>query len=328
MRSLFVSFTSLSAALALTACSGSTTPTPPPETVTLSGRRGQALAYDEARHQLLLFGGQGTEQGSSITDQRSLWKWDGTKWTRIATDGPSARNHASMIYDPAKQVVLLYGGRSGTFPNEVVYTDTWEWNGTAWTQRATTGPGARVHQTMAYDRVRGRAILFGGFDMQAQTELLDIWEWNGTAWTKSNATINAATARGTGFDEKTGMFFLFSADAAGAVHADVWNGTTAVRRSEAVPACLGNPVSTGSTRGGLFSAEYCEASSAMQSYKFDGSTWTTLSGAQPTGPRINYTSAYDRDADKVYIFGGESLQGNIFGDTWAWDGTSWTKVGG
>jgi len=66
----------------------------------------------------------------------------------------------------------------------------------------------------------------------------------------------------------------------------------------------------------------------MQTWRFDGTTWTRLTGAQPAGPRINFTMSYDRDRDRVVLFGGESLQGVPFADTWEWDGTNWTKVAG
>ena len=35
---------------------------------------------------------------------------------------------------------------------------------------ATTGPTSRVHQTMAFDRARGRVVLYGGFNATAQQE--------------------------------------------------------------------------------------------------------------------------------------------------------------
>lgn len=311
----------------LSACSNSEGPGEE-EKPQLTGRRGYSIAYDETAQRVILFGGQGTEGGSAVTDQNSTWALNGTTWTRLATTGPSPRNNASMVWDATKKVIVLYGGRSGTFPNEVVYTDTWEWNGTSWTQRATTGPGARVHQTMAYDRTRGRAVLFGGFNMSTQQELRDVWEWDGTSWSQKTATVSGTFARGTAFDEKTNTFYLFSADAGGTVRADTWNGTSATARPEVLPSCLAGAIGLGATRGGLFAAEYCASASAIQSYRFTNGAWSTLTGTQPTVARLNYSIVYDRTGDRVILFGGESLQGGVLGDTWSWDGTTWTRIAG
>jgi hypothetical protein len=40
--------------------------------------------------------------------------------------------------------------------------DTWEWNGSAWTRAATTGPAGRTLQAMAYDPSVKKVVLFGG----------------------------------------------------------------------------------------------------------------------------------------------------------------------
>ena len=61
--------------------------------------------------------------------------------------------------------------------------DTWEWNGASWSQRSATGPSARSHHAMVYDRHRGRTVLFGGFGWPAGS-LGDTWEWNGSTWTR------------------------------------------------------------------------------------------------------------------------------------------------
>ena len=84
-------------------------------------------------------------------------------------------------------------GVRGTTP----LNDTWEWNGTAWTQKSpATSPSARYYFAMA-DEGNGKILLFGG---QNGSGLLgDTWEWNGTTWTqKSPAHAPAARADGTG----------------------------------------------------------------------------------------------------------------------------------
>src|SRR5207245_2328982 len=56
--------------------------------------------------------------------------------------------------------------------------DTWEWDGVRWTQVASTGPAPRSATAMAYDELRGKAVLFGGVTDQSAM-LQDTWEWTG-----------------------------------------------------------------------------------------------------------------------------------------------------
>src|SRR5262245_3058205 len=72
----------------------------------------------------------------------------------------SARSGLAMAYDSARGVTVLFGGGGpGTFNS-----NTWEWDGTEWRLRATTGPSPRSGHAMAYDSVRGVTVLFGGAD--------------------------------------------------------------------------------------------------------------------------------------------------------------------
>src|SRR5262249_8951846 len=60
---------------------------------------------------------------------------------------------------------------------------TWEWDGSNWTQQSpATSPSARTFHAMAYDLVRQRTVLFGGWDMVLNFFLSDTWEWDGSNW--------------------------------------------------------------------------------------------------------------------------------------------------
>src|SRR5687768_9433755 len=96
------------------------------------------------------------------------------QWTQVATSGPPARNSTALVHDSARGVAVLYGGFGGG-----VQSDTWEWNGTAWTQRlASSPPGILNGHAMAYDANRRVTVLFGG----ARASSLGVgetWEWDG-----------------------------------------------------------------------------------------------------------------------------------------------------
>jgi hypothetical protein len=55
--------------------------------------------------------------------------------------------------------------------------DTWEWNGTAWTQVNLTGtkPTLRRQHAMAYDSMRGRVVMFGGVNAASRNS--QTWEF-------------------------------------------------------------------------------------------------------------------------------------------------------
>src|SRR5205814_2490265 len=95
-------------------------------------------------------------------------------WTQKQDIGPRPRAGHAMIYDAARQRVVLFGGDSLGAP---LFGDTWEWDGENWTQVQDMGPSARVFHAMAHDSSRGRSVLFGG---QTAVGLIgDTWEWDG-----------------------------------------------------------------------------------------------------------------------------------------------------
>ena len=54
---------------------------------------------------------------------------------------------------------------------------TWEWDGSLWTQRQDMGPGGRYGPALAYDSQRDRVVLFGGTaNAPPYGNLGDTWE--------------------------------------------------------------------------------------------------------------------------------------------------------
>src|SRR5206468_5806324 len=106
--------------------------------------------------------------------------------------GPLARTSHAMFYDSARHTAVLFGGESGA----TIFGDTWQWNGKSWTQACTasaciaSAPAARSGHAMAFDRVNGVAVLFGGQGTSAP--FADTWLWNGATWSKACASGCAA----------------------------------------------------------------------------------------------------------------------------------------
>ena len=150
-----------------------------------------AMVYDQARGQIVLFGGIG---GVTPTYSNQTWIWDGTNWTQMQPKvSPPAREGHAMAYDAVAQKVVLFGGY-GDFAET---NDTWTWDGSNWTQVVNpASPVARSGHSMAFDATRGETVLFGGFSSQPTlTWFSDTWVWNGSAWQQMvTATPPAARA--------------------------------------------------------------------------------------------------------------------------------------
>lgn len=156
-----------------------------------SARNGHAMAYDSLRQVVVLFGGY-----TGSTNLGDTWEWSGSNWTqRNSVNNPAARYSHGMAFDPARNVTVMFGGELGSSSSNNPAGDTWEWNGTVWTQRSpTTSPPARESPIMAYDAARGKPLLFGG-TQGGSNYVGDTWDF-GFVGTSSFAAGNYFTANG------------------------------------------------------------------------------------------------------------------------------------
>jgi len=150
-------------------------------------RSAHGMAYDPTRQHVVMFGGQGAT--NALQD---MWEWTGAAWTEIKpTTRPSARSGASMVLDSNRGVVVLFGGTDPNAVAPVAFEDTWEWNGTNWSEKTVTPhPSGRSNATAAFDARNKRFTLIGGEDANGDTNA-ELWYWQGTAW--SQATIDGAS---------------------------------------------------------------------------------------------------------------------------------------
>ncbi len=142
------------------------------------------VTYDTKRQVLVMHGGSydlGRMYGET-------WEW-ATGWRQIKGAGPGPRDHTQMAFDASRGRTVLFGG-GGSDPN-VVFGDTWEFDGSTWTRAPARGPAARVHHTMQYDAASQRVVLFGGVAPGAAGTFNDTWSWDGVRWTKDDAVSPA-----------------------------------------------------------------------------------------------------------------------------------------
>lgn len=166
-----------------------------------SARQDHKMVYDGVRRVVVLYGGY---DGSALGD---TWEWNGTTttWTEQSPAAtPGTRHVHAMAYDCSRAVVVLYGGAESDAGNTEGLKDTWEYDGSNWTQVCTNcPPGPRIHLTMAYDGARGRSVLFGGVNStNSCDQYSDSWAWDGSTWVQ-------VAGPGSGPDRRTSTAIAF-----------------------------------------------------------------------------------------------------------------------
>jgi hypothetical protein len=132
---------------------------------------------------------------------------------------------------------------------------------------------------------RGTIVLFGGLD-EHQATLGDTWMFDGTAWTQSSPTA-APPARAYGALAPLGDSLLL----------------------------FGGVGQNGSVLG--------------DTWTFDGTTWSEV--AAPLAPPPRWGASMAALGGRVVMFGGGDASdgiddgGNVLGDTWVFDGATWTE---
>ena len=260
-------------------------------------------------------------------------------WVQVANNGPSNRRCHAMAYDSARGVAVLFGGTQWP-PNEVYFDDTWEWDGTTWSEIAVSGPSLRNNHAMAYDSARGVTVLFGGWNNVDNYAYGDTWEWDGTTWTLVDAGdpdgIDAPSPRyvhAMAYDSDRGVLVLFGGrDEAGRL-GDTWewNGSAWTLAHAGDPAGIDAPSPRDShgmayddDRGVLvlYGGSGVESGYRSDTWEWDGSDWTLVATGGP-GPRRGHVMAYS--ANRTVLFGGYDGSSQR-DDTWEWDGETWTEV--
>ncbi|MBI2396151.1 MAG: hypothetical protein HYV09_41695, partial [Deltaproteobacteria bacterium] len=295
-------------------------------TVGPSARQETAMAFDSARGFTVLFG------GNSYTND--TWEWDGTTWyqrcttTPCSSTRPAGRSAAAMAYDATRAKIVLFGGHYGS----TYYSDTWLWNGTAWTT-GPAGPSARRSSGMTWDSTQSRVLLFGG-QTDTSTYFNDLWSYNGTSWSAVSTSGGPPQARSKfAFAFRNGGRAVLFGGSFGGSSADRLGDTWELVSSTNAWVSIGG---TGPSSRFDTAAAYDSSRQAVVLFGGTmgariGDTWEYLSGiwrrpANDVGERTGPASAFDSFRNRVVLFGGYSYAGGFLGDTWEWDGYAWNQL--
>jgi hypothetical protein len=305
---------------------------------------GPAMAYDSTHHEVVLYAGS-LAPSANLYD---VWTFDPTTqtWTKHAE--PSGAGAAGtwpelltasigLADDPADGGVLAWGQTL----NGLIHT--WLWNGSTWTNKAPAHQPPDGFGNMNVDpSSHSPMVLTAG----AAT-----WRWQGGDWVVLSPSHSPPTdlARLTGFGgPQAGVLWVGSASTW------LWNGTDWSRITT-----LASPEDRSyDTYKTVMAAFETSATSPIDVVLFGGITKTTMkfvndtwvysiptnvpssgggagswSQQNPSTPSTNPggttghaggASAYDAVDHQVVAFGGYTGGGGVTGDTWTWDGTTWT----
>ncbi|MCA8949523.1 MAG: hypothetical protein KDE27_08465, partial [Planctomycetes bacterium] len=306
------------------------------------------MAIDTGANATVLFGGA-DNGGFPPTTFSDTWTFDGLDWTQQSpTNVPPARYFGGMAYDVGRGVTVLYGGLVATLFGANYRDDTWEWNGTDWTQVTTAAtPGSLIGNpgvgevTIAYDFVGQRIVLFGGELFQGIVPAPNVTlEYDGVNWTQASPAVSPPRRSQASLctAPTLGGVLLFGGtnfnNPPGPNGEIVWNDTwvydsladtwTQLQPTGTLPTARAGASLLFDPNLGLYVLHggYTDNNGTIQplsdTWTFDGTTWTDVSSTygSPSGPRVRFASAEAPHGCQVLFGGSSAVFGTINNETW------------
>jgi len=139
-------------------------------------RSSHTMVYDQVRDKIILFGGNDFTKVFN-----DLWQYDysSNTWTNITPDfSPEARQMHGMVYVPARNVIIMHGGRRED--GGAAFSDTWELNCKTHTWKnlnPVNNPGVSDHVNLTYDQLADKVLLYIAPNIWA-------YDFNSNDWTQ------------------------------------------------------------------------------------------------------------------------------------------------
>jgi hypothetical protein len=261
--------------------------------VLLGGAVGVTLMVDSSGRSSQVVQGSTSAQGSSSTSSSlpPLQLLPGsTPSTAISKTATSQRGGRQSV-GPGGSVTSFSASAKGPSGTTAVTSATTSTTTTTapqsdWQKLSPpTSPPATVGASMAYDSATKQVVLFGGSTNESNPMSSQTWLWNGTTW---NDAGSAGAPSG---------------------------------RDDAVMAF--DPATNQIVLfGGM------RATQLGDTWVWNGSAWRNVEPAVSPPARANSSLAYDSGSRQLVLYGGNGPTGSpngLLGDTWTWNGTTWTQ---
>jgi len=288
-------------------------------------RWGHSFIFDQARNELLLFGGS-RERGSYLGD---TWVWKDGNWNKKANDGPAPRGFSAIAYHEKRQTIILHGGRGN---ERQTYSDTWEWNGVKWTQLNQQSEFSADHHQMVYLPESNQIMSFGGWNGKGVSG--DTWLWE-TKWQKSpEVSPPPRAAYGMTYDTNINRVVLFGGLWVNGQYADLWyrdNKGWKQQGGHYDRSSLDHHAMTYEQKNQqvlLFGGKNYRRIMQKHLVHINNNKFTDLTDSGPKA-RHSFGIAYNYHNHKIYIYGGKIYQGEEqlpLADFWQWDGRKWEST--
>jgi hypothetical protein len=283
-----------------------------------AARQAATMTFDPRSQSVILFGGYDTQSSQALFGD--TWSLQGDRWVLLDdVHTPPPRNEHAMVYDEARDRVVMYGGR-GYYDD---LADTWEYARGTWT-RITAANNIAVRRRAATAFWRGKVYVFSGYEAAA-----DLWFWDGSTWTLIYPTPRPSPRSGAAMaPDRFGRLILFGGSGddppreTWAFDGTAWQRLTSIfqevpGRSNAAMAYDPHRERTVMFGGGD------EGFVLEDLWEWDGNRWwLRLTTPRPPG-RGHGRFVYDFHRRRMVLSGGVDAAGRAMGDIWEWDGERW-----
>ena len=160
-------------------------------------RYGHSFVYNEREHTGVFFGGRYGNSGL----QNDIWFFNraSSSWVmKYQTTKPMARYFAGMVYNPADENFIMFGGDNEDIPLRAM-DDTWIYNAQSneWSEVETSAyPPPRCKYAIIFDEHLGKVIAFGGLGESFSVMYNDLWIFdpNTKSWSQEFIASSASVS--------------------------------------------------------------------------------------------------------------------------------------
>ena len=296
-----------------------------------SARAGHVMVYDSTRARIELFGGRG-----DAGDLNDTWAYVNRDWVQINTpNSPPARILPGGAYDPLRDRFVIFGGTQTSADGKTltpVY-DTWEFDGTTWTQAGGTGPSV-TKPLLAYDAARNQIIMLG-LDSTVAT-VMYTYDPSSATWSQVKpAALPPCVNEGQMAYQSANQTVVYTGgvcattEGEGADTTYEWDGTTwnKITLGTADTRVFGAAMAYDALRQetALFGGTPVVGVPLNDTWIYASSTWFSLSDATRPAARSLFAFTTDPVNNTIWFYGG-SDQFTTYSDLWQFQNGQWTQL--
>ncbi len=292
-------------------------------------RSSDGMVTDTKRSRVVMFGGR-----QAATQLNDTWFWTDGNWQQINTaNAPPARFLTGMAYDSARDRIVLFGGAATASDQTTVNNmyDTWEFDGTNWTQRNAAGPTVNK-PILTYDSARNQLLMLGIND-KTETQMYLYNPADGT-WTQQHPTTLPGCVQEAGMVFQTQSNTVMEtggvcASSTSTEETFEWDGTnwTKIKPAAGSGNTFGSAIAYDPTRqlvlefGGVPPFDVPRG----QTWAYLSQNWFPITDSGVPSQRSLFSFKADPKNKLVWLYAGIN-ESNTFGDLWSFQNGQWNQV--